>query len=81
MNSKEREDIIELKTHVKYIRKSIDKCTELIEDVSKQMDRVEKISNENRINFTNHLSQHKRDIALLTIGLSVMVFIINYVVR
>lgn len=81
MNNKDREDLGELKIHVKYICESIDEIKNVTKEMNKQMNNIEKISIENRINLTNHLTQHKRDIVLLTVGLSIITFIINYVVK
>jgi len=81
MNQKDREAIAKLNTHIKYIRESIDDIKRNMEEIAKITRKHERDITTIKLNLTNHLSQHQRDLKLLTLFVSIVSFIISMVVR
>jgi len=81
MNRKERESIAVLNTHILYIRKSIDEIKKNIEEERRILNKHAIKLNEVERGLNNHLQQHRRDLTVLGIVVSIIAFIISTLVR
>jgi len=81
LNKREKASIAVLQTHVMYIKKAIDEIKEGIEENRKtlQSHSVKLAALDKGLN--NHLSQHRRDLTLLGIVVSIIAFVISTLTR